>query len=285
MPYIKVGEENSGSIELYYEDHGTGKPVVLIHGFPLSGTAWEKQVPVLLEAGHRVITYDRRGFGKSSQPTSGYEYDTFAGDLDKLVTKLDLHDATLVGHSMGTGEVTRYISRYGSKRVEGAVFISTLAPFLLKTADHPVGVDRSLFEGFAKAIIEDRPAFLTQFLLQFYNFEVFKGKGVSEQAFQASWNIAASASAKGTHDCVSTWMTDFRKDLPRIDVPSLIIHGTADRIIPFPFSAPLMHEAVSGSRLVPIENGPHSLAWTHAEIINRELLAFLGDEEMKRSAA
>jgi len=284
MPYFKVGVENSGDINLYYEDHGSGPPVVLIHGFPLSGAAWEKQVPVLLEAGYRVITYDRRGFGKSSQPTVGYDYDTFAADLDRLMTKLDLRDARLVGHSMGTGEVTRYLSKYGSERVEKAVFISPIPPFLLKTSDNPDGVDKSIFDGFQKEIILDRPTFLTQFLLNFYNFEVYRGKGVSDQAFQLSWNVATGASAKGTHDCVATWMTDFRKDLPRIDVPVLIIHGTDDRILPFQFTAPRMHAAIQGSRLVPIEGGPHSLAWTHSEIINRELLDFLGEERLKKVA-
>src|SRR6266481_9617924 len=161
MPYINVGQENSGNIDLYYEDHGTGKPVVLIHGYPLSGSSWEKQTAVLLAAGNRVITYDRRGFGKSSQPTIGYNYDTFAEDLHKVVTKLELRDFALVGFSMGGGEVARYIGRYGSKSVSKAVFISSVPPFLLKTADNPEGVDGSVFEGIQKAVAADRYVFFT----------------------------------------------------------------------------------------------------------------------------
>lgn len=285
MPYIKVGEENSGDIKLHYEDHGSGKPVLMIHGFPLSGAAWEKQVPVLLATGYRVITYDRRGFGKSSQPTVGYDYDTFAADLDQLMTKLDLRDTMLVGHSMGTGEVTRYLAQYGSQRVDRAVFISPIPPFLLKTPDNPDGLDKSLFEGFQKSILSDRPAYLTQFLSTFYNYDLLKDKGVSEEAFRSSWNIAVGASAKGTYDCVATWMTDFRKDLSRIDVPALIIHGTADRILPYALTAPRMQAALKSSRLVPIEGAPHSLPWTHADLINRELLDFIKAASVKRPAA
>lgn len=285
MPYIKVGEENSGSIYLYYEDHGKGKPVVLIHGFPLSSAAWEKQVPVLLKASYRVIAYDRRGFGGSSQPTFGYDYETLTSDLDQLMTQLDLRQATLVGHSMGTGEITHYLAKYGSERVEKAVFISALPPFLLKTPDHPTGLDKSVFEGFQKNIITDRFAYLSQFFSDFFNMDVLKGRSVSEQVFRSSWIIGAGASPIGTHECVSTWMTDFRKDLARITLPTLIIHGTADRVLPFPFTAPLMHEAIRGSKLIPIEDGPHALTWTHAEIINRELLSFLKEEIAKRSAA
>src|SRR5437660_2275335 len=181
MPYITVGKENSGNIELYYEDHGSGQPVVLIHGYPLSGASWEKQVPVLMEAGYRVITYDRRGFGKSSQPTAGYNYDTFAEDLHKLVTQLKLHDFTLVGFSMGGGEVARYVGKYGSKGVSKAVFISAVPPFLLKTPDNPEGVDGSVFEGIQKAVAADRYAFFTMFFRNFYNTDLLLGTRVSEQ--------------------------------------------------------------------------------------------------------
>src|SRR5713101_8435729 len=276
MPYVNVGKENSGNIDLYYEDHGTGKPVVLIHGYPLSGASWEKQVPVLLKAGHRVITYDRRGFGNSSQPTSGYNYDTFAEDLHKLVTHLELRDFTLVGFSMGGGEVARYFGKYGSKGVSKAVIISGVPPFLLKTADNPEGVDGSVFEGIQKALAADRPAFLSAFLKDFYNVDVLGGKRISDQVVQYSWNVAAGASAKGTLDCVPAWGTDFRKDLARIDVPTLVIHGDADRILPLAATGKRTPEFVKGSKLVVVEGGPHGILWTHAEKVNRALLDFLG---------
>jgi pimeloyl-ACP methyl ester carboxylesterase len=275
MPYVNVGQENSGSIDLYYEDHGSGKQVILIHGWPLSGRSWEKQVPVLLAAGYRVITYDRRGFGDSSKPTSGYNYDTFAEDLHKLVTKLDLRDAALVGFSMGGGEVARYLGTYGSERVRKAAFLASIPPFLLKTSDNPGGVDGSVFDGIKAGITADRLAFLTAFFANFYNVDVLGGKRVSEQAVQFSWNVAAGASPKGTLDCVSAWLTDFRKDLARIDVPTLVVHGDADRILPIDATGKRTHELVRGSRLVVIEGGPHGLNWTHADQVNRELLDFL----------
>src|ERR1700691_5283427 len=232
MPYVNVGEENSGDIDLYYEDHGSGQPVVLIHGYPLSGASWEKQVPVLLEAGYRVITYDRRGFGKPSQPTAGYNYDTFAEDLHTLVTNLKLRDFTLVGFSMGGGEVARYIGKYGSKGVSKAVIISGVPPYLLKTGDNPEGVDASVFAGIEKAVAADRYAFYTGFFHNFYNADLLLGKRVSEQAVQASWNVAATASATASLACVPTWHEDFRKDLTRIDVPTLFMHGDTDRLLP-----------------------------------------------------
>jgi non-heme chloroperoxidase len=281
MPLINIGKENSGNINLHYEDHGTGNPVVLIHGWPLSGASWEKQVPALLNAGHRVITYDRRGFGDSSKPASGYNYDTFAEDLHKLMTKLDLHDAALVGFSMGGGEVARYLGAYGSERVSMAVFISAVPPFLLRTPDNPAGVDGSLFEGIKTAIAADRPAFLSKFFSEFYNVDLLGGKLVSDQVVQLSWNIAAGASPKGTLDCVQAWLTDFRADLKRIDVPTLVVHGDADRILPLAATGERTHEAVKRSRLVVVEGGPHGLIWTHAEKVNHALLDFL---EQKASA-
>src|SRR2546428_8218095 len=205
MGRINVGQENSDSIDLYYEDQGTGKPVVLIHGWPLSGASWEKQVGVLLNAGHRVVTYDRRGFGWSSKPSTGYNYDTCAADLHKLGTKLDLRDLALVGFSMGGGEVARYLGTYGSERVTRAVFIASVPPFLLKATDNPEGLDGSVFDGIQKAIVADRPAFLSAFLKDFYNVDVLGGKRISDQAVQSSWNIAAIASAKGSLDCVQPW--------------------------------------------------------------------------------
>jgi non-heme chloroperoxidase len=275
MPRITVGKENSGNIELYYEDHGTGKPVVLIHGWPLSGRSWEKQVPVLLDAGYRVITYDRRGFGDSSKPTFGYDYDTFADDLHSLMTELNLREATLVGFSMGGGEVARYIGTYGSERVSKAVFMAAIPPFLLKTPDNPAGVDGGVFEGIKKAIAADRPAFLSKFLADFFNVDVLGGKQISDEVVRLSWNIGAGASPKGTLDCVSAWLTDFRKDLQRFTVPTLVVHGDADRILPLAATGTPTQTAINGSRLVVVKGGPHGLNWTHAEEVNRELLAFV----------
>ena len=272
---MRVGKENSTSINLYYEDHGKGQPVVLIHGFPLSGSAWEKEKMALVNAGYRTITYDRRGFGDSSKPAKGYDYDTFASDLDKLMTELDLHDVCLVGHSMGTGEVGRYISTYGSERVSGAVFISPLEPFLLKTDDNPQGVDEKVFTGFKQAIMDDRLAYLTTFFQDFYNLDVTLGKSVSKEVVQYNWNVAAGASPIGTLNCVSAWVTDFRKDIPRIDVPSLIIQGDADRILPLSVTGERFHKQLKGSKLVVLKDAPHGIPWTHAADINRELLTFL----------
>lgn len=276
MPTITVGKENSGNINLYYEDHGSGKPVVLIHGYPLSGASWEKQVPVLLEAGHRVITYDRRGFGKSSQPTSGYNYDTFAEDLHKLVTQLGLHDFALVGFSMGGGEVARYLGKYGSKDVSKVVIIAGVPPFLLKTPDNPEGVDGSVFEGIKKAIVADRYAFFTDFFKNFFNTDLLLGKHVSEQAVQACWNVGVGASATASLACVPTWYEDFRNDLSHVDVPTLVIHGDADRILPIAASGLRTAKLIKGSRLLVIKDGPHCITWTHAEQVNGGLLEFLG---------
>ena len=285
MPYVTVGKENSGNIDLYYEDHGSGKPVVLIHGYPLSGASWEKQVPALLGAGHRVITYDRRGFGKSSQPTSGYNYDTFAEDLSKLIAKLELRDFSLVGFSMGGGEVARYLGKYGSKGASKAVFIAAIPPFLLKTADNPEGVDGSVFAGIQKAIAGDRYAFFTEFFKNFYNTDLLLGKRVSEQAVQASWNIAAGASATATLACVPTWHEDFRADLARVDVPTLVIHGNADRIVPISAAGLRTSKLVKGARLSVVKDGPHCVTWTHADEVNRELVEFLGEGIGKRATA
>src|SRR5689334_19294747 len=202
MPYVTVGKEHNSDIELNYEDHGSGDPVILIHGYPLSGASWEKQVPVLLGAGHRVITYDRRGFGKSSQPITGYNYDTFAEDLHKLVTQLSLRDFTLVGFSMGGGEVARYLGKYGSSGVSKAVIISGVPPYLLKTADNPEGVDGGVFEGIQKAVAADRYAFFTEFFNNFYNTDLLLRKRVSQEVVQASWNVAIGSSATASFACV-----------------------------------------------------------------------------------
>jgi len=275
MPYIKVGQENSGSIDLYYQDHGVGRPVVLIHGYPLSGRGWDKQVPVLLEAGHRVITYDRRGFGKSSQPTTGYEYDTFAADLHTLLETLDLREVTLVGHSMGTGEVTRYLGRYGSARIARGVLVSPIPPFLLQTPDNPQGLPASLFDGFVQAAQADTPAWMKGFLDNFYNIGKLRGTLVSNQAYQASWNLAASASATAAVACIPTWETDFRADLPKIDVPMLVIQSDDDQVLPYPKTGERLPGLISDLQMAVIDGGPHGICWTHAGQVNSALQKFM----------
>ena len=277
MPRVKVGVENGTDIEIYYEDHGSGRPVVLIHGYPLNGRSWERQQRELLEAGFRVITYDRRGFGQSSQPTTGYDYDTFAGDLNTLLEQLDLDEVDLVGFSMGTGEVTRYLGTYGSGRVRKAALLGAIPPFLLKTDDNPEGVDGSVFEGIKAAIVADRYAYFKDFLDNFYNVDKLGGTRISEQAWQASFNVAAGASPYATYACVDTWLTDFRADLPKIDVPVLVVHGTDDRILPFerpPSGCPAL---INDFKVVTVEGGPHNIAWTHPDEVNPALLEFLGD--------
>ncbi len=275
MPFVSVGKENSDSIDLYYEDHGSGKPVVLIHGYPLNGDSWEKQIPILLDAGFRVITYDRRGFGNSSKPTIGYNYDTFTEDLHKIVKHLGLHDFSLVGFSMGGGEIARYFGKYGSKGVKNVVFIASVPPFLLKTQDNPEGVDQAVFDGIQKAVASDRYTFFTEFFKNFFNTDLLMGKKVSEQAVQACWNVAASASATASYACVPTWHEDFRKDLLRIDVPTLVIHGDADRIVPLSASGAKTAKIVKDARLVIVKDGPHCISWTHADEVNSALLDFL----------
>jgi non-heme chloroperoxidase len=275
MSTITVGRENSTDIDIYFEDHGVGQPVVLIHGYPLNGHSWEKQVHVLLAAGYRVITYDRRGFGASSQPVTGYDYDTFASDLKNLVDHLNLTGMVLVGFSMGTGEVTRYLGSYGSGRVSKAVLIGTIPPFVLKTDDNPEGVDRSVFEGIKSAVLADRPAYLKSFLDNFYNTDVYAGTRISDQAWQSSFITAVGASAYATWACVDTWLTDFRADLPKIDVPTLLIHGDADRILPYQVTAARLPGLINDLEVVTIEGGPHNVAWTHADEVNEALLRFL----------
>ena len=284
MPYVKVGKENSAAIELYYEDYGSGDPVVLIHGYPLSGASWEKQVPALLAAGLRVITYDRRGFGNSSKPTTGYNYDTFAADLQKLVTHLKLKNFSLVGFSMGGGEVARYIGKYGSKGVSKAVIIGGVPPYLLKTADNPEGVDGAVFDGIQKAVAADRYAFFTEFFKNFYNTDVLLGKRISEQAVQASWNVAASASATASYACVPTWHEDFRKDVARINIPTLVLHGDADRIVPISAAGQRTAKLIAGAELMVIKDGPHNVAWTHADEVNDAVLQFLAKPSAKTEA-
>ncbi|MEV4952140.1 alpha/beta fold hydrolase [Paenarthrobacter nitroguajacolicus] len=276
MAYITVGNENSTEIELYYEDHGAGQPVVLIHGYPLDGSSWEKQTAALLDAGYRVITYDRRGFGKSSQPTEGYDYDTFAADLKTVLDTLDLSDAVLVGFSMGTGEVARYISTYGSARVAKAVFLGSLEPFLLKTDDNPDGVPQEVFDGLAESVKADRYAFFTDFFKNFYNTDTFLGTArLSQESVDASWNLASKSGAFASVAAQPTWLTDFRSDIPKIDVPALIVHGTADNILPIDVTGRRFKDALPSAEYLEIEGAPHGLLWTHGAEINEALLAFL----------
>jgi pimeloyl-ACP methyl ester carboxylesterase len=275
MPAVTVGRENSADIEIYYEDHGAGQPVVLIHGYPLSGRGWDKQVPALLEAGYRVITYDRRGFGKSSQPASGYDYDTFAADLSVLLEHLDLRDAVLVGHSMGTGEVTRYLGRYGPDRVAKGVLVAPIPPYLLQAGDNPDGVPQAVFDGFTQAARADTPAWMKGFLDSFYNTDTLRGTLVSDQAFTASWNLAVTASATAAVACIATWTTDFRDDLPQIGVPMLVIQGDADQVLPIDKTGQRLPGLIKDMDLVVIEGGPHAIPWTHAGQVNTALLDFI----------
>ncbi len=285
MPYITVGKENSGDISLYYEDHGSGRPVVLIHGWPLSGASFEKQVPVLLEAGYRVITYDRRGFGRSDRPSSGYTYDTFAEDLNRILKSLDITDATLVGFSMGGGEVARYIGTFGSRRVRSAVFVSAIPPFLVRADDNPEGVDPAIFDGFRRDLTEDRPRFLSRFFHDFYNMDTLGDVRISEDAARLSWMTGAMASPLATRECVTAWGTDFRDDIPAMTMPVLIVHGDSDRIVPFEASAKRVHEMIDSSQLVVVEGAPHGLNWTHAAQLNHALLEFLKQEPAGRKPA
>jgi non-heme chloroperoxidase len=275
MSTVTVGRENSSDIEIYYEDHGTGQAVVLIHGYPLNGHSWEKQERALLGAGYRVITYDRRGFGQSSQPTIGYDYDTFAGDLRALVEHLDLSDFVLVGFSMGTGEVTRYLGTYGSAGVTKAVLMGAIPPYLLKTDDNPEGVDEAVFDGIKEAVIKDRPAYFKDFLDNFYNVDVLGGTRISDQAWQNSFIVAVGASAHAAHACVDTWLTDFRADLPKFDIPVLLVHGDADRILPYASTAARLPALIKDLTVVTVAGGPHNIAWTHPGIVNEALLDFL----------
>lgn len=276
MSYINVGTHAGTSLHLNYEDYGDGEPVVLIHGYPLDGDSWEKQTTALLEAGYRVITYDRRGFGRSSKPADGYNYDTFASDLDKLMTKLELTGATLVGFSMGTGEIARYLRRYGSKRVKRAVFIGCLEPFLLKTEENPEGaVDTDFIDGFSASVRKDRYAHFTGFFKDFFNTDTFLGSRLSEEALQHHWIVAGQSGAQASAKAPYSWIEDFRPDVAAITVPSLIIHGTADNILPIDATARRFAKMLPEAKFVEIEGAPHGLLWTHADEVNAPLLEFL----------
>jgi non-heme chloroperoxidase len=277
MPNVIVGAENDAPIEIHYADHGSGQPIVLIHGYPLNGNSWERQERALLAHGYRVISYDRRGFGRSSQPTVGYDYDTFAADLNALIMHLHLTNMVLVGFSMGTGEVTRYLATYGSKRVRKAALLGTIPPFVLKTDDNPEGVHAKVFDDIKAAVANDRYAFFEDFLNNFYNLDVLGGTRISDPAWQASFNVAAGSSPFASYACVDTWLTDFRADLPKIDVPVLVMHGSEDRLLPFESTAARLPALIADCTLVPVEGGPHNIAWTHPDEVNAALLAFLGD--------
>jgi pimeloyl-ACP methyl ester carboxylesterase len=285
MPYIEVGTENSAPIELYYEDHGEGDPIVLIHGWPLNGASWEKQVGPLVDAGYRVIFYDRRGFGKSSKPHFGYDYTTLTADLSHVIEKLDLQDVTLVGFSMGNGEVAQYLGTHDLDRILRAIFIAPICPFLLKTAENPEGVEKKVFEEIKRAILADRPAFLMQFLHNFYNVDVGRGKFISDDAVQSSWNVAVQASPKATYECVNSWLEDFREMMRKIDIPTVVIHGDADRILPIESTGRRLEKMIPGTRLHVIKDAPHGLIWTHAQEVNQHLLNFLREVVPQKTAA
>jgi len=275
MPELTVGQENATDIELYYEDHGSGRPVVLIHGWPLSGRSWEPQIAPLIDAGHRVITYDRRGFGASSQPWDGYDYDTLAADLKALLEHLDLRDVTLVGFSMGGGEVARYIAAHGTDRVAQAVFAAAVPPYLFKSDDNPEGgLDDATIEQFEGGVTGDRLAFLEEFTKAFFSAD--EKLQVSEPQRLYARDIAEMASPKGTLDCIAAFgRTDFRADLEKVDVPTLVIHGDSDATVPFEVSGKRTAQTVAGAELVVIEGGPHGINVSHAQEFNAALLEFV----------
>ncbi|MFI7894718.1 alpha/beta fold hydrolase [Streptomyces sp. CACIS-1.16CA] len=279
MGYITVGSENSTPVELYYEDQGAGQPVVLIHGYPLNGHSWERQTRDLLDAGYRVITYDRRGFGRSSKAGTGYDYDTFSADLNVLLENLDLRDVVLVGFSMGTGELARYVARYGHERVAKLAFLAALEPFLVARDDNPEGVPQEVFDGIATAAKEDRYAWYTQFFANFYNLDENLGSRISQEAVTASWNVATSSAPVAAYAVVPSWIEDFRADVKAVrdsGKPALILHGTADQILPIDATARRFRRELPEAQYVEIEGAPHGLLWTHADEVNGALRAFLG---------
>jgi non-heme chloroperoxidase len=288
MPFVTVGTENSADIELHYNDHGAGKPIVLIPGYPLDGNSWERQERVLLEQGFRCISYDRRGFGRSSQPATGYDYDTFAADLKALLDRLALdQDVVLAGFSMGTGEVTRYLGTYGSEGIGKAVLIGSIPPYLLQGDDNPQGVPKDVFDGFKQAIVDDRYAFLDGFLDNLYSTDASMPDRLSEAALHASSEVAHGCGPYATYACINTWLTDFRDDLPKIDIPVMAIHGAADRVLPFEVTAARLRDEqlIADLTVVEIDDGPHAVGWTHPNQVNEALLSFLGSEVGDRATA
>ncbi|GHS84797.1 arylesterase [Actinomycetota bacterium] len=278
MAFITVGQENSTDIELYYEDHGTGQPVVLIHGYPLDGSSWELQSRELIAAGHRVITYDRRGFGRSSKVGTGYDYDTFSADLNAVLETLDLHDVILVGFSMGTGELARYVSRYGHDRVAKLAFLASLEPFLVHADDNPTGVPQEVFDGIVAAATADRYAWYTQFYKNFYNLDENLGTRISQEVVDASWATAIGSAPVAAYAVVPSWIEDFRADVAAVRAagkPTLILHGTKDNILPIDATGRPFHAAFPEATYVEIEGAPHGLLWTHAAQVNEALLGFV----------
>jgi non-heme chloroperoxidase len=275
MAFVTVGQENSAAIRIYYEDHGSGPAVVLVPGYALTGRSWEKQEAALLAAGHRVITYDRRGFGASSRPSTGYDFGTLAGDLHLLLSRLDLHGVILAGFAMGTGEITRYLAVHGPGRVSAAVLVAPLPPFLLKTDDNPDGIDRRVFDALTARIAADRPAAMKDFMDQSYNIDLLGGDRVSDQAWQNSFYTALSASAPAAADCVTACQEDFRADLATITIPVLIIHGDHDRVLPYQATSRRLPALLRNVRSTVITGGPHAIIWTHADEVNQALLHFI----------
>jgi non-heme chloroperoxidase len=285
MGTITVGQDRSAPVELYYEDHGSGPPVVLLHGWPLDSRSWEPQLHPLLEAGQRVILYDRRGFGRSSRPTAGYDFDTLAADLHAVLTALDLRDVTVIGFSLGTGELARYAGRYGTERLKRCVFIESLAPSFAKSAGNPWGVDPAGVAAVQQAILDDRFKWLTGLTGDFLNLDQYLGSRVSEETVRAIWNAGSEASPIATWACPPGWLEDFGEDIKRIDVPTLILHGTADRILPIDGQGRRLHAALPDAHYVEIDGGPHVMCVTHAGEVNRELLAFLREPAPVGAAA
>jgi non-heme chloroperoxidase len=275
MPFVTVGRENSAAIRIYYEDHGSGSPVVLVHGYALNGHSWEKQEAALLATGHRVVTYDRRGFGASSRPSTGYDFDTLATDLHVLLSWLDLREVVLAGFAMGTGEVARYLAVHGQGRVKAAVLLAPLLPFLLKTDDSPDGMDRSAFDGLTARIAADRPAAMKDFMDDSYNVDLLGGSRVSDQAWQNSFYTALSASASAAVGCVTACQEDFRADLTTITIPVLVIHGDQDRVLPYQATSGRLPALLTNARSTIITGGPHAIIWTHADEVNQALLDFI----------
>jgi len=285
MPFVTAGRENSAAIRIYYEDHGSGSPVVLVHGYALTGHSWEKQEAALLAAGHRVITYDRRGGGVSSRPSTGYDFDTLAGDLHVLVSTLDLREVVLAGFGLGTGEVTRYLARHGPGRVTAAVLVAPVPPFLLKTGDNPGGIDRRVFDAATARITADRPAAMKDFMDRSYNIDLLGGTRVSDQAWQNSFYTALSASPHAALGGVAACREDFRADLATISVPVLVIQGDQDRVLPCEATGARLPALLNHARLTLIAGGPHAVIWTHADQVNRALLDFIGDPGSDGGAA
>lgn len=275
MGTVNVGQENTDPIELFYTDQGSGPVVVLLAGWPFDSRSWEPQAHALLAAGHRVVAYDRRGFGRSSRPSTGYDFDTLAADLDAVLTHLDLRDVALVGFSLGTGEAVRYVGHYGTERISRCVLIESLAPSFAKSEDNPTGVDEAGVDGVQQAILSDRASWLTGMMDNFLNLEDYQGTRVSEDTVRYLWNTGMEASPEGTWACPRTWLDDYAADLERLDVPTLVMHGTADRILPIDGQARRLHRLLPETELVEIEGGPHIVGVTHTAEVNEALLAFL----------